>query len=254
MYIPTAILIGFVTGLGAFLGSLLGLGGGFLIVPMLTIFLGIPIKVAVSLSLLSILANSISASIVYIDRDVVDYRLGLLLESTTMLGAIAGANLNLMASESYIYIVFGAVLIYVAYRMVAGKKYEEHGSRGRTRRNLAIGVGVSFLAGLLSGLLGIGGGILKMPILILLLSLPTRVAIGTSLFMISITSATSTYIYFINGVINLVYAPYAVLGASAGAQLGSRLGFRIEARYLRVMFSIMLLIFSILMIGRGLGI
>lgn len=252
MVILIQILVGIVTGVGALLGSLLGLGGGFLIVPMLTIFLGVPIRTAVALSLLSILANSISASIVYVDKKVVDYRLGLILESTTMLGAVVGANINLMASESIIYVVFGIVLTYVAYRMVLGRKYDDEGG-SRRRGNLYIAASVSFVAGVLSGLLGIGGGILKMPILILLLSLPTRVAIGTSLFMISITSATSTYIYFINNVINLSYAPYAVLGASIGAQLGSRLGLRIEARYLRILFSVFLLIFSLIMIGRGIG-
>lgn len=252
MVVPINILIGVVTGVGALLGSLLGLGGGFLIVPMLTIFLGIPIKTAVALSLLAILANSISASIVYVDRRVVDFRLGLILESTTMLGAIAGANINLMVSESIIYFVFGIVLVYVAYRMVYGSKYGD-GGVGCKGGSILLAAGVSFVAGLLSGLLGIGGGILKMPILILLLSLPTRVAIGTSLFMISITSATSTYIYFINNVIVLSYAPYAVLGASIGAQLGSRLGFRIEAKYLRILFSMFLLLFSLIMIGRGIG-
>ena len=253
MLVHTYILIGIVTGVGALLGSLLGLGGGFLIVPMLTIFLGIPIKTAVALSLLSILANSLSASIVYVDKGVVDFRLGLILESTTMLGAILGANINLMMNESIIYVIFGIVLIYVAYRMVFGRKYGDN-NVSHKKGNLYIAASVSFVAGVLSGFLGIGGGILKMPILILLLSLPTRVAIGTSLFMISITSATSTYIYFINRVINLAYAPYAVLGAAIGAQLGSRLGFRIEARYLRILFSIFLLVFSLIMIGRGVGI
>jgi len=252
MPIPLTFLVGFVTAAGALMGSLLGLGGGFLIVPLLTIFLGIPIKVAVALSLLSILANSLSASIVYVDREVVDFRLGLILESTTMLGAITGANINLMMSESVIYVVFGLVLFYVAYRMVAGKKYREE-YRESGKGNIYLGILVSYVAGLLSGLLGIGGGILKMPILILLLSLPTRVAIGTSLFMISITSATGTFIYFVNGVIDMSYAPFAVLGASIGAQLGSRLGFKIEAKYLRLLFSLVLVVFSLVMIMRGLG-
>lgn len=246
------LLIGLVTCLGALMGSLLGLGGGFLIVPMLTIFLSIPIKTAVALSLLSILANSISASVVYVDRKVVNYRVGLILESTTMLGAIAGANVNIMARESYIYIVFGLVLLYVSYRMYRGRNIGE--SKGKEGGNLYLGVLVSFIAGFFSGLLGIGGGILKMPILVLLLSLPTRVAIGTSMFMISITSATGTFIYFVNGIINFIYAPYAVLGASLGAQLGSRLGFKIEAKRLRLLFSLVLIVFSLMMIGRGVGV
>ncbi len=254
MPIDFLILVGVVTGAGALLGSMLGLGGGFIIVPLLTILLGLPIKEAVALSLLSILANSLSASIVFVNRDVVNFRLGLILETSTMLGAIAGANINLVIEESIISTLFGIVLVYVSYRMFKGASFEGKGDSEIGGRNLGIGIIGAFFAGVLSGLLGIGGGILKMPILVLLLSIPTRIAIGTSMFMISITSAASTYIYFSSNMINLLYGGFAIIGAFTGAQIGSRISLRVDVTVLRKLFGLILIIFSLLMVLKGIGV
>jgi hypothetical protein len=135
-----------------------------------------------------------------------------------------------------------------------GTKGDEGGGGGEGLRRMAIGIIGAFFAGIASGLLGIGGGILKMPILVLLLGVPTRLAIGTSMFMISITSVTGTYIYFSSNLINLVYGGSAVIGAFTGAQLGSRLSLRIDTTHLRRLFSIVLILFSILMVLKGLGV
>jgi len=254
MAIDFLLLVGLVTGAGAFLGSMLGLGGGFIIVPLLTILLGLSIKEAVALSLLSILANSLSASVVYVNKDVVDFRLGLILETSTMLGAIAGANINLMVEESVISTVFGFVLIYVSYRMFRGASFEGVTGKKISNKQLGIGVFGAFFAGILSGLLGIGGGILKMPILVLLLSVPTRIAIGTSMFMISLTSAASTYVYFSSNMINFLFGGIAVIGAFSGAQIGSRVSLRVNVTTLRKLFGLILIVFSVLMILKGFGV
>ena len=248
------ILVGVVTGAGALLGSMLGLGGGFIIVPLLSILLGISVKKAVALSLLSILANSLSASVVFASRKVVDFRLGLILETSTMLGAILGANINLLINEATLSVLFGIILIYVSYRMIRGYSVEEEGEANLTRRNMSMGIVGAFFAGILSGLLGIGGGILKIPILVLLLSVPTRIAIGTSMFMISITSVTGTYIYFSTNMIDFLLGAFAVIGAFSGAQLGSRISLRVRVKMLRSLFGFVLILFSILMFLKSMGV
>jgi hypothetical protein len=260
MYIDPTIIIGIITFIGAFLGSMLGLGGGFLIVPLLVIFAGLSIKVATPLSLLSIVGTSTSATIVYANREVVNFKVGLILETATILGAIIGANTNLMIDETTLTIAFVIVIIYVSYRMLKNRGEEnrdiENNKREIKYSKMAYtqALTASFLAGFLSALLGIGGGIIKIPVLTLLLSIPMREAIGTSLFMISVTSVSGVYIYFSKRVIDLIYGGYAVIGAFIGAQIGSRLSLKIKADILRKVFSIILIIFSIIMILRVLGV
>ena len=112
----------------------------------------------------------------------------------------------------------------------------------------------SFIAGVSSGLLGIGGGVLKVPIMVLILGLPTKIAIGTSEFMISITSVSGSYVHFREGVLNPYLAASAVIGGFIGAQFGSRLSVKFRAKILRRIFGIVMIFFSILMILKGLGV
>ena len=237
----------------AMLGSMIGVGGGFIIVPFLSIFVGFNVKEAVALSLLSIVANSLSATVIYVKEDLVNFKLGLLLETSTMIGAIVGANILLLINESLLEIIFGLVLILASYRMIKGASLKEPEELILTIKKKISGVSASFLAGLASGMLGIGGGLLKMPILVLLLSTPTRVAIGTSVFMISITTVTGAYIYFSNKLINFYYGAVAVIGAYLGAQIGSRLSLKVKTSQLKRIFGFILLIFSVIMILRGCG-
>lgn len=238
----------------AMLGSMIGVGGGFIIVPLLSIFAGFSVKEAVALSLLSIVANSLSATIVYVRERLVNFKLGLLLETSTMLGAVAGANLLLLINEFLLEIIFGLVLIYASYRMIKGASLKEPKELVLSVKKKLYGVSASFLAGLSSGMLGIGGGLLKMPILVLLLSTPTRIAIGTSVFMISITTVTGAYIHFSNKLINFYYGAVAVIGAYLGAQIGSRLSLKVETIQLKRIFGFVLLFFSVIMILRGCGV
>jgi hypothetical protein len=119
---------------------------------------------------------------------------------------------------------------------------------------MIIGMLSSFLAGVASGLLGIGGGVLKVPIMVLILGLPTKIAIGTSEFMISITSVSASYVHFREGIMNPYLAASVVIGGFIGAQFGSTLSVKIRARVLRRVFGVIMIFFAILMILRGLGV
>jgi len=238
----------------AVLGSMIGVGGGFLIVPLLTLGLGIPIHNAIALSLLSIIAVASSATITYASSGYIDYKLGLILETTTVLGAFTGARICILLSPSILMITFGVLLIYVGYRMIKKIEFKEAKLRELSLNRLSAGIISSFFAGLSSGLLGIGGGILKVPIMVLILGIPTRVAIGTSEFMISITSASGSYVYYKAGILNTALAGSAIIGGFLGAQLGSRLGIKIRVELIRMIFGFIMLIFSMSMILRGLGI
>jgi len=239
----------------AVLGSMIGVGGGFLIVPLLTLGLGIPIHNAIALSLLSIIAVASSATVTYASSGYIDYKLGLILETTTVLGAFTGARICILLSPSILMITFGVLLIYVGYRMIKKIEFKEEAKlRELPLNRLSAGIISSFFAGLSSGLLGIGGGILKVPIMVLILGIPTRVAIGTSEFMISITSASGSYVYYKAGILNTTLAGSAIIGGFLGAQLGSRLGIKIRVKLIRMIFGFIMLIFSMSMILRGLGI
>ena len=120
--------------------------------------------------------------------------------------------------------------------------------------SMELALTLSFLGGILSALLGIGGGLINIPILVLIFGLSMETAIGTSLFIISLTSMTSTFIYLIKGALNVMYGSAGVLGAYIGSQLGSRLGLRLKAETLRRLFIIVLIVFSYLMLSRGLGV
>ncbi len=237
----------------ATLGAMIGVGGGFLMVPLLTLLLRYPIHEAIALSLLSIVAIASSATITYSISRHIDYKIGILLETTTAIGAFVGANTSLKLPSNILFILFGCALIFVSYRMLAGIKFEAKEKKRISNIRLSSGVLASFIAGVLSGLLGIGGGIVKVPIMVLILGFPTKLAIGTSEFMISITSAVGSYVYYRAGIIEYMPAASAIIGAILGAQLGSRVGLKIKGITLRKIFGIVMLIFSIMMILKGLG-
>ncbi len=236
----------------AFLGSLVGLGGGFLMVPLLSVLLGLPIHEAIGLSLISIVGVSTSASLNYVVEGNVDFKLGSTLEVASVLGAIAGANIALYLPSKILFIVFGSILIYIGIVMYRGGskgKAEVMPSIGRMR--MFNGVAASFVAGFLSGLLGIGGGILKVPIMTLYLGVPMKIAIGTSEYMIAITSFTGSFIYLNAGRINIQYLGSAFLASVLGAQLGSKVSLKTESHLLRKIFALVMMLFAFIMVLKG---
>jgi uncharacterized protein len=246
------------------LGGMLGIGGGVLLIPLLTTLLGVPIKTAIGASIVSVIATSSAAGAVYVGRGMTHTRLSMVMEIATTLGALAGGITAVLISPNALAFIFGVVLLYVVYSMGRLPKEE---SRFTTTglldtsyadpltgqvitygvHNLPVGMAASFVAGNISGLLGIGGGVIKVPIMTLLMRIPLRAAIGTSNFMIGITAATSAVIYYQHGYINPSIAIPTALGVLIGAQVGTRLGSRVRSHRLKQIFQGLLFLFALLM-------
>ena len=246
------------------LGSMLGIGGGVFLIPMLTGIVGLPIKTAIGASIVSVIATSTAAGAVYIGHGITHSRLAMVLEIATTLGALAGGFTAVLISPNILSGIFAVVLLYVAYSMGRGFKAKasptstgflvtsyEDPLTGNTvtygAHNLVGGMLASFLAGNVSGLLGIGGGVIKVPVMNMIMRIPLRAAIATSNFMIGITAATSAIIYYKHGYIDLAVTIPTALGILIGAQAGSRLGGKVRSENLKKIFSVLLVIFSIIM-------
>lgn len=257
MLVPMVLLlIGLGVVAGTF-GALVGLGGGVIVVPVLTLWLGLPIETAVGISLLSVIATSSGAAAVYLQRHWTDLRLGMVLELTTTLGAISGALLVTQIPDNVIKGLFGGFLLYasaVMLRRGAGEGVEVVGEPPDYQvRNHPLGLGLSYVAGSVSGMLGIGGGPIKVPMMNLFMGVPLKVATATSNFMIGVTAAASAFVYYARGdVIVAVAAPLAV-GVFAGALLGSHLAARIGSRWIRWLLVLVLFYLAALMFAEALG-
>src|SRR5437773_6492921 len=270
------------TGLGAgVFGSLLGLGGGVLIVPMLTLGFGMPLRDAVGVSLVSVIVTSSASASVYLQRHVANLRLGMTLELFTAFGALVGGLLAYLLDERTLAGLFAALLIYVAISMLvrhdprAGGEGavaddaetsddEEPPSGGRDAtarlsgpgyriRHIGPGLVGSIGAGVVSALLGIGGGLVKVPVMNVIMGVPLRVATATSNLMIGITASASAVIYLVRGGIDAYVAGPTAIGVFVGASLGSRLGHRVGQRALRVLFVLVLAYTAIEMVRRAAG-
>ncbi len=235
------LLVGLTAG---FIGSLIGIGGGIIIVPMLTLLLGIPIHYAIGTSIIAVLATSISGSRRYIIKEITNIKLGLSLETFTAAGGIVGGITAAYLKSNILYGLFGAfmlittAIIYKKNKTNRGKdkiyqaknpslysSYYINGSNNKKVdydvRNVPLGFGATFFAGITSGLLGIGGGAIKVPTLNLLMDVPLKATTATSNYMIGITAAASSIIYFANGFIDPFISSAVVVGVLAGGTLGS---------------------------------
>jgi uncharacterized membrane protein YfcA len=259
---------------GAF-GSLLGLGGGILLVPLLTLGFGLSLPQAVGVSLVSVIMTSSAAAGVYLERHVANLRLGMTLELFTAIGALVGGSIAFLLDERLLSALFAVLLGYVAFTMARARSVEPGletptaveietsrepsvasaldalSGEGYRVRNLGRGVVGSTGAGLASALFGIGGGIIKVPLMHLSMGVPLRVATATSNLMIGITAAASAVIYLIRGEIDPYVAGPTAIGVFLGASLGSRLAHRIDLRYLRILFVVVLLYTAVQMLLRA---
>ena len=238
------VLTGFCAGL---LGAVLGLGGGILIVPVLILLLKVPAHFAVAASLVGVVATSISSSAGYMKRGLPLVRVGLTLELTTIVGAIIGSIAAGFVPEDTIFVLFSLLLLYTAANMWMGKKVRpaQHDTDQFQATSIAlIGSGA---AGCISGTLGVGGGVLKVPILNLLLGAPIHRSTSTSTFMMGLTAAVGCIAYYVRGELILELAAPLVLGVLIGARLGPRLAVKIEAGGLRRAFVFVLIIVAIRM-------
>lgn len=262
-----------VAAVAGFLGSLTGLGGGVVIVPVLTILLGVDIKYAIGASLVSVIATSSGAAAAYVKEGYSNIRIGMLLEIATTLGAIAGAILAAHITTHAIAIIFGLVLIQAAYQSVFKADPESQSSNesdtlGRRLRlggsypadsgpgsygvcNVPAGFGVMFGAGALSGLLGIGSGAAKVIAMDRIMKIPFKVSTTTSNFMIGVTAAASAGVYLSRGYIDPRIAMPVMLGVLGGAFLGTRVLVRARVRTLRIVFACIVFALAAEMIVNG---
>jgi hypothetical protein len=256
-----------------FLGSLTGLGGGVIIIPVLTLALGVDMKYAMGATLISVIATSSGAAAAYVREGFTNIRIGMFLEIATTAGAVAGAFLAGRVSTHALAVIFGLVLIQSAWQSVArgyeagaapvpsdalarrlriGGSYPVDGEeRAYGVRNVPAGFGIMFGAGALSGLLGIGSGALKVVAMDRAMKIPFKVSTTTSNFMIGVTAAASAGVYLKHGFIDPGLAMPVVLGVLAGALLGSKLLVRVPARTLRLVFAAVVLALAVEMIVNG---
>lgn len=248
---------------GAF-GSLLGLGGGLLIVPLLTIGFGLPLREAVGVSLVCVIVTSSASAGVYLQRRQANLRLGMLLELFTAIGAIAGGLVAFLIDERVLAGLFACLLLYVAFTMLRGRSTpaadeaaptsgdgippERTPPEGEIRR-LPAGIAGSLGAGVVSALLGIGGGIVKVPVMHLVMGVPLKVATATSNLMIGITASASAIVYLVRGGIDVNAAGPTAVGVFLGATIGSRMGGRVHVGQLRLLF-VAVLLFTAFEMGR----
>jgi Predicted permeases len=275
MEIIDQTLILTVTGLIAgLIGSLSGLGGGVVLVPSL-ILLGYPVKYATGSSLISTIATSSGAASAYVKDRISNIRIGITLEIGTTTGSIVGSLLAAKVNPEIIEIILGIVLIFSSFQGFFLRRSHEGGNQdklskilklsgsyfdeasGRTisyqASNYLQGLGVMFLAGVISGLLGIGSGALKVIGMDLIMGLPIKVSTTTSNFMIGVTAAAGSGIYWHEGLINPYIASFVAIGVLLGSYIGSKTLVRMRGGSLRLIFSAVVLILGIEMILRSQG-
>jgi uncharacterized protein len=228
------MLIGFAA--GSF-GALAGVGGGMIVTPLLAIYFGLPMHQAIGVTLLCVIATSTATSSLYVERHVTDVRLGMTLELATTTGALIAALVAHQVNRRTLAILFVCFLLYSAGSMMrkawaARNEEREESIPDYTPQNYPVGLAASFIAGSFSGLLGMGGGPVKVPVMFLFMKIPLRVAAATSNFMIGVTAATSAYIYWGRGDVRMDVAAPLVAGVFAGSLLGARISPRVRSFYI----------------------
>lgn len=266
-------LIGLGSLLAGFLGSLTGLGGGVVIVPLLTLVFHVDIRYAIGASLVSVIATSSGAAAAYVREGYSNIRIGMFLEIATTVGALVGAFLAGILATSWIAVVFGLVLLYSAYlasrpmvesivdgppdRLATllrmdGDYPTPNGRRSYHVRGVPGGFSLMFVAGVLSGLLGIGSGAVKVLAMDQIMRLPFKVSTTTSNFMIGVTAAASAGVYLSRGYVDPGLVMPVMLGVLTGSLLGARVLTNAKTRILRMVFSAVIVVLGIEMIINGL--
>ncbi len=267
----TAVVLA-LSAFAGFLGALTGLGGGVVVVPALTLALGVDIKYAIGASLVSVIATSSGAASAYVREGFSNIRIGMFLEIATTIGAVAGAFLAGHVSTHALAVVFGLVLAQAAYlsfkglsghaeivesdklatKLRLGSDYPVDGrSQKYGVRNVRGGFAAMFGAGVLSGLLGIGSGAVKVIAMDSIMRIPFKVSTTTSNFMIGVTAAASAGLYLERGYIDPRVAMPVMLGVLIGALLGAKVLVHAPVKSLRIVFGIVILALAVEMIVNG---
>lgn len=259
------VLSGVVTGV---LGALLGIGGGIFLIPVLVLGFGLPMHEAVAASVVTIIATSSATASVYVDKGISNIRLGMSLEVMTTIGAVLGgltANYLPEVALKRIFAVFLLVMGGLMWNKTRRKgdahiendpnasihgEYFDEAEDVTVRysvRKLPVAMAASTVAGNLSGLLGIGGGLIKVPIMNLISGVPMKAATATSNFMIGVTGVASAFIYFSYGNVNPLYTAAAVLGVLGGSRLGTYIGTKVRSKTIIVIFIVLILLVAVRM-------
>ena len=257
------------------IGSLLGLGGAFIVVPVLVLALKVDIRYAIGASLVAVIATSSGAAAAYVKEGMTNIRVAMFLETATAVGAITGAFVNSWVPTRSLYFIFAVLLSYSALIMLRKSKPEHHlrlvqdplanrlqlhgefydKAKGEVIRyrvgHTRLGWCLMYVAGVASGLLGIGSGVLKVPTMDLAMGMPIKASSATSNFMIGVTAAASAGVYFSRGDINPFIAAPVAMGVLIGSVAGSRLLGRLEQRSIRIVFVLVLVYVAVEMLLKG---
>ncbi|WP_421941168.1 sulfite exporter TauE/SafE family protein [Pedobacter sp.] len=260
--------------LAGFLGSLTGLGGGVIIIPLLTLALGVDIHYAIGASIVSVIATSSGSAAAYVKEGITNIRIGMFLEIATTVGAICGAIVAVYLNPDYIAVIFGCILIFSAIMTL--KKKVDHSTqddssklarffklngsfpdKGLTHtyavKNVAGGFSMMLFAGTLSGLLGIGSGALKVIAMDNIMRLPFKVSTTTSNFMMGVTAAASAIVYLHRGQIDPGIAMPVCIGVLTGATIGSKVLIKTKTDKLKMVFAVVVIFLALQMIYKGLS-
>jgi uncharacterized protein len=267
-----------------FFGALLGVGGGIFIVPAMVLGFNLPMKIAVAASIVSVIATSNAGGSAYVDQRITNLKLAMFLEVFTTAGALSGSVLVLYLHEAVIALIFAALLFFMAYaafstrnlddrRIAAGEftaaksdcitgylslagSYHDVAA-GRDVRYVVngslIGAAVAYLAGTASGLLGVGGGVLKVSAMNRYMNVPMKVAVGTSKLMIGVTAAVGSILFFMAGLIHFAVVGPVALGTTIGATLGTTIMNRLHSVALKWLFAVLMVYLAYGMLVRGLN-
>lgn len=253
----TVVLGLLVLGIGAsFMGSLFGIGGGIIYIPFLTIVFGLSPSEAAAISLIGILATSAGAGAYYAEHGISNVRLGLFLEIGTTIGAIAGAILAAYVQDWFLSAFFIVFMLFNAARMAfghgkdcgdeePGHEFSIHDSKsgktlGYDLQRKGVGSVACVVAGLYSSMTGVGGGVIKVPVMNSIMGVPMKAATATSSYMIGITAFSGSIIYLINGTILLDYAAFIAVGSFLGMLVGTRVSSHLDTSSIKKYFSIVL--------------
>ncbi|MGH9407554.1 MAG: sulfite exporter TauE/SafE family protein [Terriglobia bacterium] len=266
-----------------FFGALLGVGGGVFIVPVMVLVFHLPMKVAVAASLVSVIATSNAGGSSYVDQHITNLKLGMFLEIATTIGALSGSVLALYLKDWLMLLIFSVMLATMGYMSFATRNVDDRriasggfasarpdrlsrylGLRGKYHdeamnreveyvvNGTPTGTSIAFLAGVASGLLGVGGGVLKVSAMNQYMNVPMKVSVGTSKLMIGVTAAVGSILFFLAGLIHFyVVAPIA-LGTTVGAETGTRIMNRLHSAALKWLFAALITYLAYGMLAKAL--
>ena len=253
------------------LGAMLGLGGGVFIVPIYTLFFGVPQKAAIAASAIAVVSNSVVGSQSHLRSGFTNIRLVMLLLVPMTACAIVGALIGVYAPDALLSVLFGGVLIYAAFSMnlkknaappppgrpdpwALGATFTDPATTQPTSyvpERVRTGLGISGIAGVFSGMLGVGGGVVMVPAMTLVMRVPLKAAAGTSAFMVGMTSVATAFVYYANGKVDPTIAVPAMVGIFFGGRFGAALTRRLKVQSLTKVFVVILGFLGLWMIQSG---